>query len=184
MNSKEYFKHLSIVIFGILIAFWINNIGLNYKERTTQKKVFLTILNEIKDNNKNIKASIQNLDTLRTTFTGIKNGNNSSSNVSISYLEIDVTNIGYETAKYIGVLKDVNYKLVSEIVEDYESQNTLKELEKLMMDEIYIILKNKVAKKDNLDYLLLQISNLIHNLEIYDYEQKQLIENLMIFLKK
>lgn len=184
MNSKDYFKHLSIVILGILIAFGISNIGMHYKERSTQKQVLLTILNELKDNNDNIKATMQSLDTLLTTFTRIQNKSTLSGTITIKHKELSVKSIGYETAKYTGILKDLNYKLVSKIVNNYESQNSLKELEKLMVDELFALLKTKIDESDNVDFILLQISNLMNNLESFDAEQKQLIEDLTVFLGK
>lgn len=183
MNLKEYFKHLSIVILGIMIAFWISNIGARIKERTTQKQVLHTILNELKNNNENIKSIILNLDSLQTTFIRIKNKDILTGDISIRYIGITENDIGYETAKYTGILNDVNYKLVSKIVENYESQNALKELEKSMSDELFLIIKSKIGKPDNVDYLLIRIRLLLENLESHDAEQKQLIENLMVFLK-
>lgn len=189
MDSKEYLKHLSIVILGILIAFWISNIGMNFKERATQKQVLLTILYELKDNNENIKAKIKDLDSLSTTVTSIQNRStlsrtdNDNVSFNISYAGINVKSIGYETAKYTGILKDVNYTLVSKIVENYEAQNKLKELEKIMTDEFFVLIKNKIDKETNFDYLLLHISNFKSNIESFDIEQNQLIENLMVLLK-
>ena len=184
MNLKEYFKHLSIVIFGILIAFGLSNVGAHYKELSTQKQVLLTILNELKDNNENIKAKIQNLDSLSRTIANIQQmktlppTDNDTVSFNISYAGLSVKSIGYETAKYTGILKDINYTLVSEIVENYEVQNTLKELEKIMTDEFFVLIKNGIDKETNFDYLLLHISNLKGNLESVDVEQRQLIENL------
>jgi len=191
MDFKEYIKQLSIVILGILIAFWIGNIGTHYKERATQKQVLLTILNELNDNNEDIKATILNLDSLRTTFISIQKAKRLSDidaitdtvNFTINYNGISVKSIGYETAKYTGILKDVDYKLVSKIVENYESQNSLKELEKLMTDELFVLMKNKIGEGSNVDYILLQILNLKDNLESFDTKQKQLIGNLRVFLK-
>jgi len=183
MNFKEYFKELSIVILGLLIAFWISNIGSYYKERATQKQVLLTIMNELKGNNENVKSAMQSLDTLRATFTRLQNMKHSSVALDVVYNGLSINSIGYETAKYTGILKDINYALVSKIVGNYESQNSLKELEKVMSDELFLFLKHKVAEKENLDYLLLQISNLTNNLEEFDTEQKQLIEKLMVFLE-
>ncbi|OFX19131.1 MAG: hypothetical protein A2041_15275 [Bacteroidetes bacterium GWA2_31_9b] len=182
MNFKEYLKQLSIVILGILIAFWISNISMHYKEIATQKQVLLTILYELKENNENIKATMQSLDSLHQTFSKIKNMNNFSGIVTISYAGMSVKNIGYETAKYTGILKDVDYKLVSKIVENYESQNSLKELEQLMSDEMFVLIKNKIGESDNVDYILVQISNIMNNLEGLDEEQKQLIDKLMLYL--
>ena len=183
MNLKEYFKHLSIVIFGILIAFGLSNIGAHYKELSTQKQVLLTILNELKDNNENIKAKIQNLDSLGRTIANIQQmktlppADNDNDSFDISYTGLSVKSIGYETAKYTGILKDINYTLVSEIVENYEVQNALKELEKIMTDEFFVLIKNGIDKETNFDYLLLHISNLKGNLDSFDVEQTQLLEN-------
>ncbi|MDD4087976.1 MAG: hypothetical protein PHP48_12110, partial [Bacteroidales bacterium] len=73
MNMKEYLKQLSIVILGILIAFWLSNIGENYEERSTQKQLLRTILNELKDNNCSIKTSILSLDSLQMNYLNIQN---------------------------------------------------------------------------------------------------------------
>lgn len=182
MDIKEYLKQLSIVILGILIAFWLSNIGSNHKERVAQKQVLLTILNELKDNNVNIKATIRSLDTLRMTYTSIQNKTILSDSVTINYMGLSLKSTGYETAKFTGILKDVNYKLSSEIVENYESQNSLEETEKLMIDELLILIKNKTDKGDDIDYLLLHIKNLMSHLESFEVGQKQLIENLMVSL--
>ncbi|HUW05764.1 MAG TPA: hypothetical protein VMW01_05855 [Williamwhitmania sp.] len=184
MNFKEYLKEISIVILGILIAFWISNVGMNYKEHTIQKQVFLTILNELKENNKNVEVTMRSLDTLRLNFTRIQKKTNVHGEmfVTISYSGLDVKGIGYETAKNTGILKDIDYKLVSRIVENYESQNSLKELENRMSDELFVLIKNKIGNRNNLDYVILQITNLMTNLTDFDAEQKQLIEDLTVYL--
>ncbi len=183
MNFKEYLKQLSIVILGILIAFWVSNIGSNYKERSTQKQVLQTILNELKDNNKNIKTTILSLDTLRTTYTKIQSNPILSDSVTINYSGLSLKNIGYETAKYTGILKDINYDLTSKIVHNYESQNILIDTEKLMIDELLVLIKNKTIQGNDIDYLLLHIRNLAKHLENFDANQKQLIEDLRTYLK-
>jgi len=183
MNFKEYLKQLSIVILGILIAFWVSNIGSNYKEHAIQKQVLQTILNELSDNNESIKATIQSLDTLRMTYTKIHSNSILSDSVTINYVGLSLKSIGYETAKYTGILKDENYKLTSKIVENYESQNSLIDTEKLVIDELLVLIKNKTSQGGDIEYLLLQIKNLMKHLENFDAEQKQLIENLRVSLK-
>ncbi len=182
MNTKEYLKQLSIVILGILIAFWVNNIGVNYNERVTQKQVLHTILNELKDNNVSIKTTIQSLDTLSMTYSNIKNKDTESGVATINYLGLQLKSIGYETAKYTGILKDVNYKLTSKIVENYESQSYLEDSEKVVIDELFVLIKNKTNKSDEIDYFLLQISNFKNHLESIETDQKQLIEDLNVSL--
>lgn len=184
MSFKEYLKEISIVILGILIAFWISNVGMQYKEHTTQKQILTTILNELKENSKSIEVTMGSLDTLRRNFTIIKSDTrvHGEMTLSINYSGLDMKGIGYETAKYTGILKDIDYKLVSKIVENYESQNSLKELEKYMRDELFVLIKNKIGNKVNVDYILLQITNLMNNLANYEAEQKQLIEDLTVYL--
>lgn len=183
MNIKEYLKEISIVILGIIIAFWLTNLGSNYKDRATQKQVLLTILNEIKENCENAKTTEQSLDSLSRIYRKIKNKNIYSDSVTISYEGLKLRSIGYETAKYTGILKDVNYDLTSKIVENYESQNSLLSNEKLVIDELFLSIKNKMDKSDNIDYLLLQIGNLSTNLEEFEVEQKKLIDILESSLK-
>lgn len=183
MNYKEYLKELSIVILGILIAFWVTNIGSNYKERATQRQVLITILNELKDNNENINTVKQSLDSLYMTYRKIQNQTKMSDSVRINYEGLSLKSIGYETAKYTGILKDVNYNLTSKIVENYESQNSLINNEKLVIDELLLSIKNKISKHEDIDYLILQIRNLMTLIENFDAEQKQLIENLSTSLK-
>jgi len=182
MTAKEYLKQLSIVILGILIAFWVSNIGSNYKDRVTQKQVLLTILNELKDNNEKLNITINSLDSLRETFHKVQNKDIESNVLAINYLALQLKNIGYETAKTTGILKDVDYKMTSKIVGNYESQNSLAEAEKLVIDELLLVLKNKIGNVDSIDYLMLQILNLQNHLEDFDTEQKQLIEALMVSL--
>lgn len=180
---KAYFKELSIVIFGILIAFWINNIGANHKERSTQKQVLSAILNELKDNQTEIGSTLKNLDSLRLNFAKIQKAaiSSNSSKIPIKYTGLHLKSIGYETAKYMGILKDVNHKLVSGIVECYEFQKSTEELEESLRDEIFVFFKSK--EKDNIDYLIFQISNLVENMESLKAEQKQLEDNLTTYLK-
>jgi len=168
------------VILGILIAFYVSSIGTNYQERATQKKVLLTILNELKDNNENIKITMLSLDSLRNDFTNIQNKSAFSDVLTINYTGLQLKSIGYETAKYTGILKDVDYKLTSKIVENYESQNSLRETETLVIDELLVLIKNKIDKGDDIDYLLLHIMNLQNQLDSFNIEQKQLIENLEV----
>ncbi len=184
MKIKEYLKELSIVILGILIAFWISNIGTDFKDRTTQRQVLHTILSELKDNNERIKSTDQNLEILQSTFKGIHNGD-SSSTLNIDYIELNLKSIGYETAKNTVIFKDLNYALTSKIVENYESQNSLDELESKMLDELFLLIKNKRknSQSSDIDFLLLQIRNLKNDLESFDLKQKQLIKDLQEFLK-
>ena len=78
-------------------------------------------------------------------------------------------------------MKDVNHKLVSGIVECYEFQKSTEELEESLRDEIFVFFKSK--EKDNIDYLIFQISNLIENMKSLEAEQKQLEDNLATHLK-
>ena len=182
MNTKEYFKQLSIVILGILIAFWINNMGTHYKEHAVQKKVLSVILNEIKDNQKKTGIALKNLDSLRMDFATIqKSSVFADTSITIRYIGSNLKSIGYETAKYSGILKDINHKLLSEIVESYEYQKTLAEMEVSMRNEIFQFFKYK--KEDNINYLMIQILNLITNMEQLETEQQQLIEDLSVSLK-
>jgi hypothetical protein len=183
MNIKEYLKEVSIVILGIIIAFWLTNLGSNYKDRATQKQVLRTILSEIKENCENAKTTEQSLDSLSVIYNKIKNKNIYSDSITINYEGLRLRSIGYETAKYTGILKDVNYDLTSKIVENYESQNSLISNEKMVIDELFLSIKNKMDKSDNIDYLLLQIGNLTTNLKDFEVEQKNLIEILEASLK-
>jgi hypothetical protein len=178
MNLKEYLKQLSIVILGILIAFWVSNLGAFFKERATQHQVLQTVLNELKDNNEAIAATRHSLDTLRMLYTNIKTRELASDALEIKYLGLRQKSAAYETAKYTGIFKDVDYQLTSKIVENYESQNTLKETEKLMFEELLLSIKNNDIKNKNVDYVLLQILNLLENLKQHEVQQKQLIINL------
>ena len=180
MNTKEYIKELSIVILGILIAFWINNLAIKHKEHSTQKQVFSVVLNELNDNQKKIQAALENLNLLRQNFEKIQNTDTAS--VSIKYTNSNLKNIGYETAKHTGILKDIDHRLLSEIVECYEFQKSTEELEVSMRDEIFAFFKSKTH--DNVDYLMLQISILTENLENLDAEQKQLTKDLKSYLGK
>jgi hypothetical protein len=178
MNLKEYLKQLSIVILGILIAFWVSNLGTFFKERATQHQVLQTVLNELKDNNEAIAATRHSLDTLRMIYTNIKTRELASDALEIKYLGLSLKSAAYETAKYTGIFKDIDYQLTSKIVENYESQNTLKETAKLMFEEILLSIKNNDIKNKNVDYVLLQILNLLENLKQHEVQQKQLIVNL------
>lgn len=183
MNGKEYFKELSIVILGILIAFWINNIGAGQKEKATQKQVLQTILSELKENKENIKKSIENLDSLQSAFVQIqetRNNTSHSANVTIKYTGSDLKNVGYEIAKYTGILKDLNPGLMSKIVECYKYQDSLNELESSMRNGIFGFFKDK--GEDNINYLVLQISNLTENFKRLEAEQNILIEDLTKYL--
>jgi hypothetical protein len=183
MNYKEYLKELSIVILGILIAYWVSNIGSDHKEHAIQKQVLLTILNELNDNHKNLETTIRSLDSLYLTYKKIQYQTPLSGSVSINYEGLKLRSIGYETAKNTGILKDVDYDLTSKIVENYESQSSIIENEKLMIDELFLSIKNKISNHDDVDFLMLQIKNLLTNLEEFDVEQKQLIDNIRISLK-
>jgi len=182
MNMKEYLKQLSIVILGILIAFWLSNIGENYEERSTQKQLLRTILNELKDNNSSIKTSILSLDSLQMNYLNIQNKTTESGAVTINYLGLQLKSIGYETAKFTGILKDLDYQLSSKIVGNYESQNSLEGTEKLVVDELLVLIKNEITEGDELEYFLLQVLNFKNHLVSFDTEQKQLIEDLSVFL--
>ncbi|MCI1648410.1 MAG: hypothetical protein LKI39_13145 [Bacteroides sp.] len=183
MNGKEYFKELSIVILGILIAFWINNIGAGQKEKATQKQVLNTILSELKENKENIKESIANLDSLQSAFVQIqetKNNIKHSANITIKYTGSDLKNVGYEIAKYTGILKDLDPGLMSKIVECYKYQDSLNELESSMRNGIFGFFKDK--GEDNINYLVLQISILTENFKRLETEQDILIEDLTKYL--
>lgn len=178
MDFKEYIKQLSIVILGILIAYWVSNIGSNYNERKTQKQILQTILNELQDNHENTKESLSSLDTLKTIYTQIRYTPTLSDSFTINYIGLSLKSIGYETAKYTGILKNVDYKLTSRIVQNYESQNSLVKTEELMIDQLFTMIKNKTNKDKEVDYLLLLINNLESHLTNFDKNQEQLIEYL------
>ncbi|MCG6189386.1 hypothetical protein [Maribellus maritimus] len=178
MNTKEYIKELSIVIVGILIALWINNIWTRHEKHTTQKQVLTVIQNELNDNKQQTKITLDNLNQLLGNFEKIQKlaSTLGSYDVSIKYTGSNLKSIGYETAKYTGILKDIDYKLMSEIVEYYEIQKETKDLETSIRDEIFIFFKNTSPK--NIDYLILKISNLIENIKNLDAIQNQLSEEL------
>lgn len=178
MNIKEYFKQLSIVFLGILIAFWVSNIGEKHNERRTQNQVLLTILNELKDNSESAKITFHSLDTLYMNYNRIQNQDTSLGAITINYLGLQFKSIGYETAKFTGILKDVDYLLTSKIVENYESQTYLEEAEQLVVDELLVLIKNRNGTSNDIDYLLLQISNLKNHIKGFQTDQNILIEDL------
>ena len=184
MNTKEYLKELSIVILGILIAFGINNIWMKHKEHSTQKQVLMVIQNELNDNEQETKTALENLSLLLRTFEKIQKlaDSSGSHDVSIRYTGSNLKSIGYETAKYTGILKDIDHKLMSEIVECYEIQKETKDMETSIKDEIFIFFKN--TSKKNIDYLILKISNLIENIKNLDAIQNQLSGELSKHLDK
>lgn len=184
MDYKEYTKHLSIVILGILIAFWINNIGQSYKERATQKQVLITILNEVNNNDKSLIETQKNLNSLRELFSQIKKKDSLNTNVDIYYSGLNLSSIGYETAKYTGILKDIDYDLSSKIVENYEQQNTLYALDELLRNEIFGSLKNGLHGDKGINYLLTLITNLSYNMESIASDQLLLKKYLKAYIEQ
>ncbi len=182
MNTKEYVKELSIVILGILIAFWINNLWMRHEEHSTKKQVLTVILNELNDNKQETKAALDNLNQLLGNFEKIQKlvSTSGSYDISIKYTGSNLKSIGYETAKYTGILKDINHKLMSEIVEYYEVQKGTKDLETSVRDEIFIFFKSNTP--NYVDYLMLKTSNLIENLQYLEAIQNQLSEELTKYL--
>ncbi|MCF8349090.1 MAG: hypothetical protein K9G61_09795 [Bacteroidales bacterium] len=179
---KGYLKELSIVILGILIAFWLSNLGNKYHERKAQAKVLHTILNELKENNANIKTTIASLDTLFLIFSRKSKSDIFTDDINISYIGLSFRSVGYETAKYRGVLNDLDYELTSQIVENYEFQFSLENSEQLIVDELFKLIRNRTTKANEIDYLLLHISQLINRLNNFDENQKHLINELTTFL--
>jgi len=182
MKVKEYFLQLSIVILGILIAFWVSNLGSDYKDKSTQNQVLNTILNELIDNNESINTTLKSLDTLNTIYTRMQEKNTITENFTINYVGLGLTSVGYEIAKYTGILKDLDYELTSKIVGNYESQNSLQEAESLMVNELFKLVKNKSNHGYEIDYLLLQIMNLSNHIKSFDVSQKELIKVLTVSL--
>lgn len=180
MNSKEYFKHLSIVILGILIAVWINNLATQRNERKTQKLIFNTILNELSENHERVLNTIQNLDSLLSTLAVLEDEfkfNNSDKDIdkdiTINYKGLMLTNVGYETAKYTGILKGVNHNLTSQIVINYETQNSLVALERQMTNEIFELVR--LTNDYNIRFLMMHIENFKDNLNTFKQRQQTLI---------
>jgi hypothetical protein len=178
MNFKEYLKQLSIVILGILIAYWVGNIGSYYKERNVQKQVLQTILNEVKDNSASVSITLNSLDSLRATYVRLKNNSITSGSITVNYEGLSLRSIGHESAKYSGVLKDISYKYTSNIVENYEKQNSLVAAEELVTSQLLEIIKSRSAEDGDIDYLLLQIENLMRQLKSFSADQKQLLNDL------
>jgi len=178
MNTKEYIKELSIVIVGILIALWINNVWTRHEHHKTQKQVLTVIQNELNDNKQEIKTALDNLGSLRNNFGKIQqlSGSSGSQDISIKYTGLNFKSVGYETAKYTGILKDISHNLMSEIVEYYEIQKNTEDLEASLKDEIFVFFKNSTP--NNIDYLILKISNLIENIRNLEAIQNQLSEEL------
>lgn len=172
MNSKEYFKHLSIVILGILIAVWINNLATQRNERKTQKLIFNTIYNELRENHESVVNTIQNLDSLLNTLAILEDESklrNTDKHINLSYHGLMLTNVGYETAKYTGILKGVKHNLISQIVINYETQNSLVALERQMTKELFELLRH--IDQYNIRFLRIQIENFKDNLN--SFEQRQ-----------
>lgn len=182
MKTKDYLKELSIVILGILIAFGLSNLGAKYQEYKTHQKVLLTILNEVKENNSNIKETIESLNSLHADFSGARKNDFFSDNISISYIGLSFRSVGYETAKYRGVLADLDFELTSSIVENYEYQFSMEDSEKIIVEELFKLIRNKDAKTNEMEYILLHVSLLRDNLIKFNIRQEQLIEKLSAFL--
>jgi len=87
MRIKGYIKELSNVNIGILIAFWLSNIGSKIKERNARKNVLHKLLNELKMNNSNNKTTIQSTDSLYAVLSGKRDSNFFSNDINIRYIE-------------------------------------------------------------------------------------------------
>lgn len=182
MNFKEYIKQLSIVILGIIIAFWINNLGMHYEERSQQEQILQIILNEQIENSGEVESVIRNLDTLYYQFNNF--GMNTNGTAKITYSGISQNSIGFETTKYTGDINNLNYSLLSKIVKNYEILNSLIDEERIMSEEIHSLFrKDKIADFDP-GYLLHLIENFRRNLSDYNEDQVKLIQELKKELKE
>ncbi len=182
MDIKEYFKQLSIVILGILIAFWVSNIGTNHNQRKAQKQVLNTIINEINENHNNTINSIKSLDKLHIIYSNIKSKNALGDTLEINYEGLSSQSVGYETAKYTNILKDIDYNITSRIVENYEKQKAIEDLENNFIDELMAFLKYKNTDSTTIDFLLVHINNLSHHLKNFDKTQNQLTQDLQVYI--
>lgn len=179
----EYLKQLSIVILGILIAFWLNNMGNSIQEKTVRREVLQTMLNEVNDNSRSTQNALQSLKNLHHVYSKVASEETGGDTLKVSYSGLITTNVGYETASFKGILKDVDYKLTSGIVSYYNTLMALKEAEKEMVTELMEVIKNKTQQKSDLDYLLLLINNLTKRLEGFTKEQTTLIQSLQEYLE-
>ncbi|MFA8450007.1 MAG: hypothetical protein ACEPOW_04870 [Bacteroidales bacterium] len=182
MGFKEYVKEISIVILGILIAFWINNLGVEYKEYRTRKQILYTMLSELEGNNKNIYDKIEELKNLSEDFDKLSS-EGTSGELKIEFHEITLVTASYETAKYTGIFKDIDYSVVSKIVGNYERQESCIEFDEDVEQRLFSMIGNGISNKDNLTYLIKLIDLFVDNLEAAGHKQKVLIKALRNYLE-
>lgn len=183
MDYKEYLKHLSIVILGILIAFWLNSVATGFKEKKNQKEILQYIYSEQLQNRTNLAKSLSEINGLCALVDSVSKGKNHK--LKLGFTKTDLNTLAFETAKYSAILKDINYNLASHIVGCYQSYPVISQLEDKVWEELLLIMKNKQGINDtSLSYLYLNLDILRQNLETLAETQQTLISELQIICQK
>lgn len=181
-KARSYFREISSIILGILIAFWVNSLGVEYKESKTRKQVIVTMLNELKENNANIQSKLDNCDSLQYAFEYLSGKREGSMKTMIAFYSLDFSSASYETAKYSGIFKDLDYALVSKIVDNFDTQKMLLAFDDKLEDRLYGIIDRGIGKGKNYNSFLVLSGAFRENLQIFEEEQKFLIEELETYL--
>jgi hypothetical protein len=173
MDFKEYIKHVSIVILGILIAFWVNNLGVSYKENNNREQILKSILKEQKDNHNNVQESIKELSKLYLMLDSVNR--NLKDKINIEYSYVNLTSIGYESLKYSGAMKDMKYSIVSSVVGVYGTHQVITNLENRALSELLRLKQKSKQNGKEIEFILLHLKLLKANLVSLLEEQEKLI---------
>ena len=181
-EMKEYIKELSIVILGILIAFWINNLGNSYKEKSTQKLVLQSMLYEMVEDREAVDKKIKNTKDVLHTFEVLTSDTIQDCKISLEYYIFDVSSVGYETAKYSGIFKDLNYDLVSQIIDVHESVKYLKEADHMFEKKLMSIIQGEFRVRKDMRFFLLIGDDHLESLQKLKKKRETLIVALAEYL--
>ena len=178
MKLKEYFKELSIVVLGIVIALWVNNLGMNSNNRKTQKQVLQTVLNETQSNSVNVDSLLINIDWLSSQFSKLKEKEGFAViDIDYFYFGLILKNSSYEAAKYTGILSGLDYNQLSILVSVYESHNLLGSMDKSLID-IFLSLPKVKVNNNQINYMLFYLNAYKGFLLDLRAQQAELIKSL------
>lgn len=172
----SYVKELSIVILGILIAFWLNEVGVSIRERAEEKRLVKGIYSEVELNIKRIDNKVDNTKELLATFTGIRD--KTEGHLQINYYETGLSRAAYETAHYTGGLSSLERETLIQLVDYYSTMESLEELDQMVEQDMFNVIRKGFDTDRELAYTILLLENLDDGLQDLKEEQEKLYEVL------
>ncbi len=181
VNKKliAYLRELSIVIFGVSIAFWMNKWSENTKSLEKERLVLETVSSEIGNNNFYVKEALRACELVVDQYDSVllllKTKDQVDVNMVLTISKLLFQDSGMDLAISMGVLSDIRFELARDISFCYKLQQNILGFEKAYFDYL------EVEEEDREVYYTnsrTKVNNFIMALQTLDKEQAQLKETV------